>query len=72
METKKSDNSAFVWIAVPFFSLALTMGLVMHNWAIGLPFGALALTFLVIGLSSALTSRSRVGAQEKEGDSRIT
>lgn len=51
METKNSDNSAFVWIAIPFFSLAVTMGLVMHNWAIGLPFGVLALTFLVIGLS---------------------
>jgi hypothetical protein len=51
METKSSDNSAFVWIAVPFLSLALTTGLVMHNWAMGLPFGVLALTFLVIGLS---------------------
>ncbi|MDF2993792.1 MAG: ABC-type sugar transport system, permease component [Microbacterium sp.] len=51
MGTDKADNSTFIWVAIPFFTLALTMGLAMNNWALGLPFGALALTFLVIGLS---------------------
>lgn len=67
METKNADNSAFVWIAVPFLSLALTMGLVMHNWAIGLPFGVLALTFLVIGLSKPSRSAAEDGAESDEG-----
>ncbi len=67
METKNSDNSAFVWIAVPFLSLALTMGLVMHNWAIGLPFGVLALTFLVIGLSKPSQPAGEEGAKSDEG-----
>ncbi|MDF2665822.1 MAG: ABC-type sugar transport system, permease component [Microbacterium sp.] len=68
METKSSDNSAFVWIAVPFLSLALTTGLVVHNWAMGLPFGVLALTFLVIGLSGTSTLGSRGGVGDGEGD----
>ncbi|WP_043361453.1 hypothetical protein [Microbacterium testaceum] len=72
METKHSDNSAFVWIAIPFFSLAVTMGLVMHNWAIGLPFAVLAVTFLVIGCSGMFTSGTRGGVEKEEGDSTVT
>ncbi|WZH35662.1 MAG: hypothetical protein PIR02_12850 [Microbacterium enclense] len=55
MGTDKADNSTYIWVAIPFFTLALTMGLAMNNWALGLPFGVLALTFLVIGLSKPST-----------------
>jgi hypothetical protein len=67
METKSSDNSAFVWIAIPFLSLALAMGLAMDNWAMGLPFGVLALSFLVIGLSKPSKPAAEDGAKPDEG-----
>ena len=39
----------YVGVAIAFAVMAIGMGEALHNWAIALPFGVLALTFFVIG-----------------------
>ena len=38
-----------LWTSAVVAVMAIGMGVALHNWAIALPFGVLAITFFVIG-----------------------
>jgi len=48
MAESNAQQQSYVGVAIAFFAIAVSMGLTMHNWAIALPFGVLAIVFLVI------------------------
>jgi hypothetical protein len=59
---KKDEGATYLGVGVAFGGLAVVMGLTMDNWAFALPFGALALTFFIMG-----SRRSRTSPDDSEG-----
>ncbi len=53
MAEPNAQQQSYLGVAIAFFAIAISMGLTMHNWAIALPFGVLAVVFLLIGRTSA-------------------
>jgi len=53
MAESNAQQQSCLGVAIAFFAIAVSMGLTMHNWAIALPFGVLAIVFLVLSRRSA-------------------
>jgi hypothetical protein len=49
MSNSKETRSTYFGTAAAFLGLAVTMWITMDNWAVALPFVALAVTFVVLG-----------------------
>lgn len=49
MSETRDTRQMYVGVAIAFAVMAIGMGVALHNWAIALPFGVLALTLFVIG-----------------------
>ncbi|QCQ17547.1 hypothetical protein [Microbacterium sp. RG1] len=64
-DQKQSWNSTYATVGFTFFTLAVVFWLTMDNVAIALPFFVLAITFVVIGITS---QGSKTDDAEETGD----
>lgn len=60
MAEPSAQQQSYLGVAITFFTIAVSMGLTMHNWAVAVPFGVLAVVFFSLG--------RRRTAEEDEGD----
>lgn len=49
MAESSGQQQSYLGVAIAFFAIAVSMWLTMHNWAVALPFGVLAVVFFFLG-----------------------
>ena len=62
MSEARDTCQMYVGVAIAFAVMAIGMGVALHNWAIALPFGVLAITFFII------SRQPRAGDTPGDGD----
>lgn len=62
MSEARDTRQMYVGVAIAFAVMAIGMGVALHNWAIALPFGVLAITFFII------SRQPRAGDTPGDGD----